>query len=215
MYIFECISYIMRHFYFNALFTLFVFFIAIANLPAQSISKAEEIKLAAQWRYDRLKDEQGNFYPAYIGNAINQANVSANRRSAGLGLQWQELGPDNVGGYITTIIIDARDTTNNTIYAGTFAGGIWKSTNGGNSWSSLDKWNKWLAIGCMVQAPAPDYTIYVGTGLGESNPQGSSFGVGAYGDGVFKLNHVDSAIQLTPSIFTNNLAKILGKFLEF
>ena len=75
-------------------------------------SKAQSYADAAKWRFDRLKDENGNYYPGYMANAIQQANnYRSVSRSNGLGLQWQELGPDNVGGRTRAILIDKRDTT--------------------------------------------------------------------------------------------------------
>lgn len=170
------------------------------------ISNQQAIESAAKWRYDRLKDEQGNFYPGYVTNALQQANnFGSVSRSNGLGLQWQELGPDNVGGYITSILIDARDTTNNTVYAGSFNGGVWKSTDGAATWKRLNAWNQWMAISCIEQAPSPDYTIYIGTGDGLAQPSGSSYNVGSYGNGIFKLDSDDNPVLLTPSVFTGNL----------
>src|SRR5579871_1798291 len=56
------------------------------------LSKAQTAAYAQQWRYDRLKDENGNYYPAYVLNALQQAdNYRSISRSNGLGLQWQEL----------------------------------------------------------------------------------------------------------------------------
>ncbi len=170
------------------------------------LTKAQTAAYAAQWRFDRLKDENGNFYPGYVSNALQQAdNIHSLSRSNGLGLQWQELGPDNVGGRTRAILIDKRDTTNNTIYAGGVGGGMWKSTDGAVTWNRLTAWNQWLAISCIAQAPAPDYSIYVGTGEGLSQPSGTSYNSGAFGNGVFKLNAIDSPVLVTPTVFNGVL----------
>ena len=170
------------------------------------LSKAQTAEYAAKWRFDRLKDENGNFNPAYAANALQQAdNMRSLSRANGLGLQWQELGPDNVGGRTRAILIDKRDSTNNTIYAGGVGGGVWKSTDGAVTWNRLTGWNQWLAISCIAQAPAPDYSIYIGTGEGLSQPSGTSFNSGAYGNGIFKLNAVDSPVLVTPNAFNGNL----------
>jgi photosystem II stability/assembly factor-like uncharacterized protein len=161
---------------------------------------------AAKWRMDRLKDENGNFSPAYVMNALWQAdNYKSVSRSSGLGLQWQEMGPDDVGGRTRAILIDKRDSTNNTLYAGGVSGGMWKSTDGAVTWQRLTGWNQWLAISCIAQAPAPDYTIFIGTGEGLSQPGGSSFNSGSFGDGIFKLDANDNPLSLTPTIYTNGL----------
>jgi hypothetical protein len=170
------------------------------------ITRSQTIEDAAKWRFDQLKDEQGNFYAGYAAKALQQADgYKSISRSGGLGLEWQELGPNNVGGAMTALLIDKRDSTNNTLYAGSFNGGVWKSTDGAANWQRLTGWNQWLAISCIEQAPAPDYTIYIGTGDGFSQPDGSSYNAGSYGNGIFKLDANDNPVLLTPTIFTNNL----------
>ncbi len=170
-------------------------------------SRAQSYRDAAQWRFDRLKDENGNYYPSYVVNALHQAdNNRSLSRGNGLGLQWQELGPDNVGGRTRAILIDKRDTTNNTIYAGGVSGGMWKSTDGAVTWTRLSGFDNWVGIACITQAPAPDYSIYVGTGVGldGSYSQGTSFGSFRYGNGIFKINAVDSPVLITPDVMQGN-----------
>jgi len=169
-------------------------------------SKAQTYADAAKWRFNLLKDENGNVSPSYIYNALAQADrYRSISRSNGLGLQWQELGPDNVGGRTRAILIDKRDTTNNTIYAGGVSGGMWKSTDGANTWTRLPSFDNWVGIACIAQAPAPDYSIYVGTGVGldGSYSAGTSFGSFRYGNGIFKLNAADSGVMVTPSVIVN------------
>jgi len=61
------------------------------------------------------------------GRGIWQAQLDA----AGLAndLNWLERGPNNVGGRTRTIIVDPNDVTGKTIWAGSVAGGLWKTTN--------------------------------------------------------------------------------------
>ena len=165
------------------------------------ISKAQSAKEAMQWRLDRLKDENGNFDPSYYGNAVKQADEMRQRGSrSGLGLQWQELGPDNVGGRTRAILIDRRDPTNNTVYAGGVSGGMWKSTDGAQTWTRLATWNQWLAVSCIIQGR--DNRIWIGTGEGlSSDLAGSSLGSGSIGDGIFTLDGNDNPVQMTPEAY--------------
>lgn len=166
--------------------------------------KAMMAKQAMENRFDRLKDENGEFHIANYYNAIKQADMqkqSANR--SGLGLQWEELGPDNVGGRTRAVLIDKRDPSNNTLYAGGVSGGLWKSTDGANTWSRINSWNEWLAISCITQGPAPNYDIYVGTGEGLSQIIASSHNSGAMGNGIFKLVN-DAPVLITPDAFVSN-----------
>ncbi|MFN8298397.1 MAG: T9SS type A sorting domain-containing protein [Chitinophagales bacterium] len=166
-------------------------------------NEAMRAKEAMQNRYDRLKDENGNFTPAYYAAAVKQADqlLQSGSRAGALNLSWEELGPDNVGGRTRAILIDKRDATNNTIYAGGVSGGLWKSTNGGNNWSRISNWNQWMAISCIAQGPAPDYTIYVGTGEGLAQIVGTSFNSGTAGNGIYKLTSNDSPVLITPDAF--------------
>ncbi len=166
--------------------------------------KAMLAKEAMENRFDKLKDENGEFHVSNYYNALKQADQMKQLGSrSGLGLNWEELGPDNVGGRTRSILIDKRDPSHNTVYAGGVGGGLWKSTDGANTWSRISGWNSWFTISCIAQGPGPNYTIYVGTGEGLSQIGGSSFNSGNMGDGIFKLVN-DSPVQITPTAFTAN-----------
>ena len=159
---------------------------------------------AAERRMEKLQDENGEFHMSYLYNAIKEADeMQQHGTRSGLGLQWQELGPDNVGGRTRAILIDKRDPTHNTIYAGGVGGGLWKSTNGANTWSRISSWNQWLSVSCITQGPGPDYNIFVGTGEGLSQPSGTSFNSGNYGNGIYKLVN-DAPVLVTPDAFVSN-----------
>lgn len=166
--------------------------------------KAMRAQEAMEYRGKRLADEYGNINPAAYHNAIKSANLLAanSNRAGALGLEWEELGPDNVGGRVRAILIDNRDATNNTIYAGGVSGGLWKSTDGANTWDRISTWNDWVAISCITQAS--DGTIIIGTGEGDGISQSgaSSFSSGSIGNGVFKLDASDNPTQITPNAFT-------------
>ncbi len=75
---------------------------------------------------------------------------------------WEAVGPSNIGGRITALVIDPADT--NTIILGAAAGGIFKSTNGGASWMpKTDQW-KSLSIGALAMDVNNPNIIYCGTG---------------------------------------------------
>jgi photosystem II stability/assembly factor-like uncharacterized protein len=169
-----------------------------------SVNKSQRAKEAMEARFDKLKDEYGNFNAAYYANAVAQANqfAQANSRAGALNLQWEELGPDNVGGRTRAILIDKRDPSHNTIYAGGVSGGMWKSTDGGNTWNLLTGWNQWLTVSCIDQAS--DGTIFIGTGEGLAQIIGTSFNSGSMGNGVYKLDANDNPVHISPDAFTGN-----------
>ncbi len=61
------------------------------------------------------------------GRGIWQAQLDV----AGLAndINWLERGPNNVGGRTRTIMVDPNDVSGKTIWAGSVAGGLWKTTN--------------------------------------------------------------------------------------
>lgn len=108
--------------------------------------------------------------------AMAQHNASiAHERSSN---SWSFVGPvgapDNSGaGRITCIRFDPANT--NIIYAGTPAGGLWKSTDGGNSWNCLTDFLP--VIGCSDVAidPTNSNILYLATG---DNDAGDSPSIG-------------------------------------
>jgi len=104
-------------------------------------------------------------------------------------VEWTNLGPNNVGGRTRAFLIDNED--DQTLYASSVTGGVFKSTNGGNNWSVLQSS---IDAGCapvasMAQADNGD--IYLGTGSDYENNilESGSFGsqsVTYPGTGIFR-----------------------------
>ena len=99
-----------------------------------------------------------------------------------LGLQWENMGPDNQGGRTRAILIDKNNPS--ILYAGGVSGGLWKSTTGGSSWNQIDSVSANLAISCIAQSA--NGTIYVGTGEGLATPNGTNANTGTIGGGMYK-----------------------------
>ncbi len=96
-----------------------------------------------------------------------------------LEMDWQQMGPANVGGRTRAILI----VDNNTIYAGAVSGGLWKSTDGANTWNQI---SSFPACPISTIDRAGDGTIYVGTGP-SFDPGGSGNGASGFpGAGLFK-----------------------------
>lgn len=108
-------------------------------------------------------------------------------------MQWEEIGPNNIGGRTRGIIYDNRVSQRKTIYAGGVAGGLWKSTDKGETWSYIALPDV-LSISCMAQAKNGD--IYMGTGEGLAQVIGTRFNSGSTGNGVYKLNGNDNINHL-------------------
>ncbi len=99
-----------------------------------------------------------------------------------IGLTWEELGPNNIGGRVRAMIFDNQDATHNTMYVGGVQGGVWKSTTAGQSWVQVELDGN-ISISSMCQAPNGD--IYVGTGEGLGNASYTNRGSGGVGAGIY------------------------------
>jgi photosystem II stability/assembly factor-like uncharacterized protein len=93
------------------------------------------------------------------------------------GVNWQMVGPSNIGGRTTSIAVHPTQT--DTLYIGAAGGGVWRSDDAGVTWSSQWQNQPVLNVGSLAIDPnAPD-TVYCGTG--EANGSADSYpGVGIY-----------------------------------
>ncbi len=128
---------------------------------------------------------------------------------------FHELGPVNVGGQVSSIVVDQRDTNHTTIYAGAISGGLFVRsenedllsqmyTNAGLDATLAENHNIWhivpsnelLPITSMVQGP--DNTIYIGTG-DNTFQVGSMFGrMSVLGKGIYRYNPEQGTMTLVP-----------------
>ncbi|MGZ8554725.1 MAG: WD40/YVTN/BNR-like repeat-containing protein, partial [Chitinophagaceae bacterium] len=85
---------------------------------------------------------------------------------------WVERGPANIAGRTRTVLIDAGDPSNNTVFAGSVSGGLWKTSNFKTStpeWTPVIAVSANLAITTMAQHPGNPLIMYAGTGEGFNN----------------------------------------------
>jgi len=116
-------------------------------------------------------------------------------------INWQEMGPDNVGGRTRALIVDNQNP--NRYIAGAVSGGIWISENKGISWTAYNNSLDNMAIADLAQAP--DGTIYFGTGpLFDGGINNKGLGSEMIGEGVFRLIGNGQVQQLAGPSFSNN-----------
>ncbi len=85
---------------------------------------------------------------------------------------WEERGPINVAGRTRTLLVDANDTSGNTVWAGSVSGGLWKTINFQSeevTWSPINDFFQNIAVSSIAQDPAINDVMYFGTGVGWCN----------------------------------------------
>ena len=155
---------------------------------SKEVVAKKEIKGAMEWLNSRRADASGKIDLKDVESARSAAQAASNRKaSAELAIEWQEMGPDNIGGR-TRAILFHRDNPN-VMYAGAVSGGLWRSTTGGQTWSrneltmldENDQPIEVMNVSCITQASNGD--IYFGTG--ELNTANGSLS-GLSGAGIWK-----------------------------
>jgi photosystem II stability/assembly factor-like uncharacterized protein len=93
------------------------------------------------------------------------------------GLRSRSIGPAVTGGRIHSVEALASDPS--TIYLGSAAGGLWKTTNKGTTWTPLFQDQAVSTFGDVTVAPSNPDVVWVGTGE-QNNRQSTSWGNGVY-----------------------------------
>ncbi len=88
------------------------------------------------------------------------------------------LGWTTLSGWVTALAADPRDVSGNTVYLGSAAGGVWKTTDGGATWVPVGDSLPTLSIGSVAVHPTSGW-VYAGTGEGNTNADAYA-GAGAF-----------------------------------
>ncbi|AFM06286.1 BNR/Asp-box repeat protein [Bernardetia litoralis DSM 6794] len=130
-----------------------------------------------------IRTKAGEKHPSYkAGHAqLELEKALSNTRTARTeAFTFDERGPGNVAGRTRSILVDVRDTSNNTWFVGTAGGGIWKTTDGGTTWEDKSGGMSHLGISSLAQCESSPTTMYATTG------ETPFSGNGINGGGVFK-----------------------------
>ncbi len=100
-----------------------------------------------------------------------------------ISLEWQFLGPDNIGGRTRALIIDPTDP--NVMYAGGVSGGVWKTINAGGHWDAAGDDLANLAVNSLAIDPRDHNVLYAGTGEGYFREEVRGTGLPLRGNGIF------------------------------
>jgi hypothetical protein len=111
---------------------------------------------------------------------------------------WTWLGPGNIGGRIRSIVIDPNNA--NRVFAGSVAGGIWRTTDAGVTWAPVNDFMANLTVSTMVINPNNANIMYAGTGEGFGNVDAlQGGGVFQSADGGATWNLLASANPAAPN----------------
>ncbi|MFK7906084.1 MAG: WD40/YVTN/BNR-like repeat-containing protein, partial [Chitinophagales bacterium] len=131
----------------------------------------------------------------------NADKLSESRVEKSGNINWEFLGPNNVGGRTRAIMID-KDNTDRMIVGGV-AGGLFVSTNGGLSWEGHPQNTSFSSLAVSAINQAANGHIYVGTGeyidSGIDFGNGKSGGSKIPGNGVYKSTDGGATFQLLES----------------
>ena len=143
-----------------------------AREPGAERMEAREIEHApSDWFYAQRAGAEGTLPHAAWQMALQQATVERARASRATGaraaatLTWQQVGPFNIGGRVTSLAVDGLGT----LYLGAANGGVWKSVNAGVNWTCMTDAQSITSVGAVAVDPSAPGTVWCGTGEANSS----------------------------------------------
>jgi len=120
--------------------------------------------------------------------ALRQAQTLRHlAKSATAAPKWKFAGPTNIGGRVSALAFNSKDSR--VVYAGAATGGIFKSLDRGATWQPIFDEQAVLPIGDLAVDPNNPNLIYAGTG--EANGGHNNF----FGGGVYKSTDAGATWQ--------------------
>jgi trimeric autotransporter adhesin len=178
-------------------------------------------ELAAQMEFERTKDPATGLVPReQLMIAMEETKISRANSQFTEGvtaLSWVERGPntDAVGpsngnsranggiaaGRVRAVMVDSTDVTRKTVFAGSVAGGLWKTTDitaSPASWTVVNDYLSNLSIADICQDPRPGFQNIMYFCTGESYYNADA----VQGNGVFKSTDGGVTWNFLPSTST-------------
>jgi PKD repeat protein len=160
--------------------------------PEGPRDETREIEERRRWFMESRGLDKARINPrAERARAVDDLRKQRHAREGLLALTgetWTSLGPSamsmgswtmgRVAGRVNAVV--PHPTDENTVYFGSAAGGVWKTTDAGASWTPLFDSVGTLPIGAIHVEPAAPSNVWVGTG--DKNGGGCA---GYFGQGVF------------------------------
>lgn len=169
---------------------------------AEAPEKFAEIERQKRTPIGKNSPEYG---PNQILEEYYKAKNNAQTARTESDIEFIERGPANVAGRTRGLIVDFDDPTNQTWFAGSASGGIWKTVDAGANWEYISSDIPNLGTNTLAMSPANPDVIYAGTG--------EHFTTDIDGSGMFKsTDKGNSWVQIAnPADFPDfkNISRII------
>lgn len=148
---------------------------SFASMQQMSFSRA----------YPNAEIPSDGFYKGYQEHLKMKNGQIASRSNDD---EWESMGPFNISGRVLSVGINPQ--SDNTLYAGTASGGLWRSRSLGQgvSWERIDTGFPVLGVSDIEFAPGDSTVMFIGTGEvynyettgtdGAYRPTRGSYGIG-------------------------------------
>ncbi|AMC11198.1 hypothetical protein Lupro_07985 [Lutibacter profundi] len=155
-----------------------------------------------------------------LQESLRLKNIASKVPGSAAWNNWEERGPNNVGGRTRAIMFDPNDATNKRVFAGGVSGGLWVNndiTNQDSSWELVDMPQN-LAISVITYDPNNTNIFYLGTGesyvAGGVNGNGlwKSVDGGANWSKIFGGITGETTFQTNLKLIVNSPSSIIGEY---
>jgi hypothetical protein len=154
-------------------------FLLFSNLVVSAVWDGQDSDPSGNDRMHRIRSNQnsGVINPLDVVKTMNEIGAMNTKATAGLGLNWMQVGPSNYAGRSRVVMYDNQDPTGQTIYTGGVTGGLYRSVSNGLTWNKIEIGSEILRVSAITQLQ--NGTIYVGTGESFCG-EGDYMGTGLY-----------------------------------
>ena len=210
---------------FNLVLFSFFFLLLLAFVAKEPMKRFEYMasykkskKMPLEGRIQGRAEERANQLRNVVTGKVDENDwykalakieeLSSSRLSSRGGeLEWENQGPNQVGGRVRGFIFDK--TQEGRVYCGGVSGGMFVSDNLGHNWKPVKEMAdvfRVMSIGSMTQSKDGD--IYVGTGEYWGNTPSGSFGSQFYGNGIYKKKAGEDDFVLLTNTTKGNLTTV-------
>jgi len=167
-------------------------------------TKPSEAGAALLWWNRARSFPDGIIHTEKYTEAMDNTRTKGVSARGGFNQVWNAIGPTNIGGRTLCLAVHPQDT--NILWAGSAAGGIWKSTTAGigaSAWQYVETGFPVLGVSAIAINPQNPAVLYAGTGevynLENSAPNVAFRTTrGTYGIGILKTT--DGGITWSKSL---------------